>query len=321
VSTVRELIQNTLLDTSLGTPVDLGHVIAFPLTVSMPVVVHCHVFHEAVIAGTVGLEPEVRPGTEPQVRIRNDGPQAVLVPWGESLPLAGHAVFADAPALIPAGSCAAVPLSAMPNLPGLGTMTAVSADTTPECVMPVAAEQNGLLCVAGGRPLGFDVFSSPEVYRQLHHRLLGGYLGLAERHKSRRDTRTDSWQRAARAVLGEALLSVGTAQATAEHSAVHRLCGEYITGRALVSADTVVCMSFRSLHTAYGEDARAPRGTASTPTIISVRHDAINGSLGLNRLIRPPRQDLNAFSSVEGAVTTARLGAGQLKGILEGAVS
>jgi hypothetical protein len=318
---VRELIQNTLLDTTLGTPVDLGHVIAFPLTVSMPVVVHCHVFHEAIIAGTIGLEPEVRPGTEPQVRIRNDGPRAVLVPWGESLPLAGHAVFADAPTLIPSGCRAAVPLSTMPNLPGLGTVAPDSAGNAPEGVMPVAAEQNGLLCVAGGKPLGFDVFSSPEVYRQLHHRLLGGYLGLAERHKSRRDTRTDSWQRSARAVLGEALLSVGTSQATPQGSAVHRLCGEYITGRALVSTDAVVCMSFRSLQAAYGEDARALRGTASTPTIISVRHDAINGSLGLNRLVRPPRQDLNAFSSVEGAVTTARLSAGQLKGILEGAVS
>ena len=238
-------ILDALLGVTLGAPVNTGSLVFFPLTLRLEVEVVCGAFHTARHEGTVRVEAGTGHTDSPCVCIRNTGPRAVLVPWGEPLECAGARLSSEAPRLVAGGGASLVPVSTAPPLLADAGGETRDGQSAPPCRFPATPDQNGLLCVCGDRALGFDLMSSPEVYATVHPRLVAGYALLARVRRSRPSARPDGWRRAAHAALGEATLSARASQSLPDRCAVHRFGSEYISGRGLSHDGDLVCVSFR----------------------------------------------------------------------------
>lgn len=102
--------------------------------------------------------------------------------------------------------------------------------------------QRGLLAVAGGSVLGFDLVSRPEAYARLHDRLVRSYGLAALGVRTHGDPVSDA--RAASAWLAALADLEGTVHESPGMGKAHRFMGRGVTGSALTFSNAIVHAAF-----------------------------------------------------------------------------
>ena len=158
-----------------------------------------------------------------------------------------------------------------------GAMNDVVKSRLPEldmalAALPARAGQCGMLAIADGRVLGFDIVSRPEAYAHLHQRLLRSYLmdtlpSSSQSHTIDPDVAAGEFLRAASETEEHRFESVGLGQD-------YRYSSNGIVGSALVHEGQVVHMAF--FHVLPEEAPGWEPGMRSSRTRAGFRRGAVH---------------------------------------------